>query len=78
MYVLIKQNSESQIESVEAIGDVNLEGAIQVCDDSIRNELRRCEYDGDVDYTPNMGPEDQPNWIGTWAIDDAVWELWMI
>ena len=83
MYVLIKIKSDNIIESVTKIdrehyGTIFENEAIEKADDVIRKELAEAQYFEDVDFEPNMSPEDQPKWVGAWATGEERWELWEI
>ena len=78
MYVLIKKDSESNIESVVGIGDDNVEDAIRTGDDLIREELEKVNCIDDVDFEEHTGVASSENLIGMWAISDASWEMWKI
>ena len=80
MYVLIKIKSDNIIESVAKIASILIDGDehIKAADDIIRKELAEAQYFEDVDFEPNMSPEDQPKWVGAWATGEERWELWEI
>lgn len=79
MYVLIKQNSEQDVESVRLIddGQHGESRAIEMADDMIREELARWNVEDDVTFEPCDGREDE-RLVGMWAIDDAVWQMWKV